>query len=200
MATPYDWSGAVARFRDPDTGRWITRVQVRAWLDKFIAASQANIQDASTSYREGTIALDAWQAIIRDEIKDSHLMAEALARGGWNQLTQADFGRVGQRVREQYKYLGAFTEQMRSGDARLDGAFLARAKMYSASARSAFYQSQSAVLADAGYTKERSLLHPAEHCADCVNESERGWVPIGELIPIGERQCLNNDRCTVEYS
>jgi hypothetical protein len=197
---PYQYSPTVARFRNPDTGRWITRVQVREWLDKFIAASQANILAASTSYRAGNTSLAEWQSIVRDEVKDSHLMAEALARGGWGQLTQADFGRTGQRIREQYRYLGAFTAAVRDGTQRLDGQFMNRAKMYSASARSAFYASQGAVLADAGYTRERSLLHPAEHCQECVDEAARGWVSIGQLTPIGERTCLSSDKCTVEYA
>jgi hypothetical protein len=196
---PFQFSGSTARFRDPDTGRWITRVQVRQWLDQYIAASQAKVLEASNALRAGQITLASWQSTMRDEIKDSHLVAEALARGGWNQLTPADFGRVGQRVRAQYRFLAAFTTQLRDGTVRLDGGFLARAKMYAASSRPAFYASQGVVLAGAGYTHERSLLHASEHCDVCVSEAERGWVQIGRLIPIGERTCLGNDRCTVEY-
>ena len=197
---PLAWNGNAARFRNPDTGRWVTRTEVRQWLDRYIAASQAAILDASNAYRNGALALGDWQDALRDEIKSAHLMAEGLARGGWAQLTAADFGRVGQRVRVQYAFLADFTSQLADNRIRLDGAFLSRAKMYAASARSAFYASQGDALESAGYTRERSLLHPAEHCDVCVSEAERGWVPIGQLIPIGQRTCLGNDRCTVEYA
>ena len=200
MARPLEFNANVVRFRDPDTGRWITRDQVRTWLDKYIIASQAAVQAASLAYRSGTMSLADWQAVLRDETKDAHLVAEALARGGWKQLTHADFGRVGQRVRVQYRFLADFTAQLRDGTARLDGSFLARAKMYIASARAAFYASQGEVLANAGYTHERSLLAPAEHCQECIDEAAKGWSPIGSLKPIGSRTCLANDACHMVYS
>jgi hypothetical protein len=31
-------------------------------------------------------------------------------------------------------------------------------------------------------------------------ETARGRVPIGELVPIGQRPCLSNDRCRIRYS
>jgi hypothetical protein len=197
---PFQFSSRAVRYRDPDSGRWINRDQVRAWLDRYISASQSAIVDASNAFRSGNLSLAGWQAAMRDEIKDAHLVAEALARGGWKQLQAADFGRVGQRVRAQYRFLESFTAQLRRGEVRLDGSFLNRARMYASSARAGFYASQGALLATAGYTHERSLLHPAEHCAGCVAEAERGWVPIGHLVPIGERTCLVNCKCAFEFA
>jgi len=194
------WVTRAAQFRDPDTGRWITRVQVRSWIDKFIAASQAKLLEASSAYRAGNLSLDEWQATMREEIKDAHLTAEALARGGWNQLTPADFGRVGQRVRAQYRFLAGFTEDLRRGAVRLDGAFLNRAKSYAGSALAGFYGSMGDVAASAGLTRERSMLSVAEHCQGCIDEAAKGWVPIGTLTPIGQRPCLGNDKCHMAYA
>ena len=197
---PYQWNAAAARFRDPETGRYISRAQVRQWIDRNIAASQARIQTLSEELRTGAIDLGEWERGMREEVKRTQLASEMLLRGGRNQMTQADFGRVGQRVRAQYDYLAAFVDDLRSGSVRTDGGFLARAKMYAAASRSAFHESERDQLAGLGYTKERSVLHPAEHCALCVSEAARGYVPIGELIPIGERTCLGNDKCSIVYS
>lgn len=198
--SPYLYQPRAARYRNPATGRYISRGQVRQWVDQNIAASQRRIQQLSEALREGTINLAEWQAGMREEIKRVHLGSEMLIRGGKTQMTPADFGRVGQRVRAQYGYLNDFTEQLRRGEIRTDGSFFSRAKMYAASSRTAYHKSERDQLSALGYTKERSLLHPAEHCDLCVSEAERGWVPIGELIPIGERTCLGNDKCSIAYA
>jgi hypothetical protein len=136
---------------------------------------------------------------MRQEIKRTQLGAEMLVQGGRAQMTQADYGRVGQRVREQYDYLRDFANGLSEGAIRTDGTFLNRAKMYASAARPAFHDSLGDQLAGLGYSEERSILHPAEHCPTCLSEAERGYVPIGTLIPIGERDCLGNDKCSMLF-
>ena len=53
---------------------------------------------------------------------------------------------------------------------------------------------------DAGFDEERSVLDEgALHCADCPAEAAKGWVPVGELTPIGERECMTKCRCSIEF-
>lgn len=40
---------------------------------------------------------------------------------------------------------------------------------------------------DSGLDAERSVLHPADHCAGCLAEVAKGWRPIGAMVTIGER-------------
>lgn len=47
--------------------------------------------------------------------------------------------------------------------------------------------------------EERNILGIAEHCASCIRETKRGWVPIGTLIPVGLRDCWFGCKCTVGY-
>jgi hypothetical protein len=196
---PLEWNGRAGRYRDPLTGRFISRDTVRSILDQAIAKSQQRIRGASDQFRRSEITLDDWQIVMREEIARTQLGAEMLVQGGRAQMTSADFGRVGQRIRVQYDYLRDFAQQLVDGSIRTDGTFLNRAKMYASSARVGFHDALGQQLADLGYTEERSILHPAEHCDLCVSESERGYVPIGTLIPIGERDCLGNDRCQIDY-
>jgi hypothetical protein len=57
-------------------------------------------------------------------------------------------------------------------------------------------------------TMERNLLGNAEHCQpdprrphipDCPSLTRKAWVAIGTLPPIGERLCVWNCRCEIEY-
>jgi hypothetical protein len=136
---------------------------------------------------------------MRQEIKRTQLSTTSLLRGGWNQMTAADYGRVGSNVRVQYHYLDGFVGDLRSGRQRMDGSFFNRAKLYPANARVTFHEQQTAQLDALGYTEELNVLHPAEHCVECIDARARGWVPIGTNVPIGKRQCVGNDRCSMRY-
>lgn len=199
MASKYQWDPSIARFRDPDTGRYIRRARVREALDTIITRSQARVTSASDALRAGTIDLAAWQTAMRTEIKRTHLAAEALVRGGWTQMTPADYGRVGSRVKAQYQYLYNFTEQLRSGEQRTDGTFMNRARMYMSSARVGFHDELGTLLQSLGYAEERNILHPAEHCLECLDMASLKWVPTGTLVPVGLRECRGNDRCSIIY-
>lgn len=195
----YEWSRKAARYRDPRTGRFITRNEVRGWVDKLVQQSQRRLATAADDLRNGRTSVGQWQKIMRDEIKQTQLAAEALVRGGWKQMTSRDFGRVGSRVREQFKYLDRFTREVESGKQASDGRLVQRAKSYAAAARVNFHESQTDQLAELGYSEEKNVLHVAEHCDDCVDQAALGWVPIGTLTPIGSRKCRVNDRCSVQY-
>lgn len=198
--TPFQWNPNAARYRDPTTGRFISRDAVRLEVDRIISASQRRVLAASEQLNIGEIDLAQWDTVMRQEIKRAHLGSAALLRGGWAQMTPADYGRVGAAVKKQYQYLERFIEDIRSGNANTRGGHLFnRARMYPASARIAFHEQQTVQLEALGYTEERNVLHPAEHCAECVDASARGWVPIGTNVPIGQRQCKGNDKCSMRY-
>lgn len=132
-------------------------------------------------------------------MKSVHLYSTAVARGGWDQVSQGDYARLGPRLKTQYKYLDNFAGQVSRGEVALDGRFLQRADLYGQAGRGTYWQVNSRVHNEAGYTEERNVLNEAEHCDGCLAESARGWVSIGELVPIGERDCHANDRCEIEY-
>ena len=53
---------------------------------------------------------------------------------------------------------------------------------------------------------ERNNLTPGENCSDgdgtigCIQETEKNWVPIGELTPPGARTCNFRCKCWLSYS
>jgi hypothetical protein len=195
----WDWAPKARRYRDPITGRFVSRDTIRRGVDDLIADSQKVITEASEALRSGTIDLAEWQLVMREEIKRTQLGAQALLRGGWKQLTKDDYSKIADRIREQYEYLHNFTTELREGRVRTDGTFMNRARLYPASARVGYHEDESELVRESGYREELNVLHPAEHCADCVYASGLGWVPIGTNPPIGRRKCLGNDRCTMRY-
>lgn len=191
------WDARAKQYRGAG-GRFVSRAEVRRVLDQAIAARGQRMTALGIALREGKISGESWAVEMRQLVKDVHLYNAAAAKGGWAQLTRADLGRVGQIVRSQYVYLNKFAGQISAG-LTLDGRFIGRVQLYAEAARRTFYAFLSVVMRDKGYTEERNILHPAEHCDGCVGETARGWVDIGELIPVGERDCLGRCKCTIEY-
>lgn len=50
-----------------------------------------------------------------------------------------------------------------------------------------------------GATECLRVLGAADHCAVCPAEAAKGWVPLSELVPVGQTPCGNFCRCTVTY-
>lgn len=195
----FAWSAAAQQYRRSN-GRFVSRAEVRAVIDSALARESATTRMLALALRNGNVSLEAWRLSMRDMIKNVHLYDAAAAKGGWAQLKQSDYGRVGQIVRSEYAYLESLARGISSGTIALDGSFVQRANMYAQAGRETFHQVQRASMEEAGFQFERNILHAAEHCGGCLGETARGWVRIGTLIPIGQRTCLRNDRCGIEFS
>ena len=199
QSTRYAWNDQAGRYVDQRSGRFVSRAAVRDDLDRVLDGITTKMGGVSRSLLDGEINLDRWQLEMMDLVKRAHLVSAASQRGGWAQMTQADFGRVGQIVRREYGYLRNFANQIASGKQPLDGNIARRSKMYGQQARNTFYAFQRNEMERRGYDEERSILNPADHCSECVDEESKGFQPIGSMVPIGRRECRSNCKCSVEY-
>jgi hypothetical protein len=180
-------------------GRFLSRTQVRDTLDNALANNGKVVRELTQQLRDGRISIADWQTGMAREIKNVHLYSIAAARGGWAQMTPTAYERAGQSVEVQYRYLRGFAEQIASGAQPLNGRALERAAMYSEAGRNTFHHVEREEMEVRGMTEERSIRHPADSCEECTEQEEMGWQPIGEAVPIGERQCLTKCRCTMDY-
>lgn len=203
-ATRYAWNDQAGQYVDTRSGRFVSRAVIREDLDRVLDGITAKMDLTSQALVTGEINLDRWQREMMSLTKRAHLVSASLQRGGWAQLTQADFGRVGQIVRREYDYLRRFADQIASGKQPLDGNVARRARMYAQQARNTFYSFQRVDMQRRGFDEERSILNPADHCEECVAEEAKGFRPIdgsggSKMVPIGQRICKSNCKCSVEY-
>lgn len=195
---PYRFNARAYSYIDA-RGRFVSRLAVRNALDEALAANTGRVRALTEALRDGRLSIADWQLQMAREIKNAHLYSAAAAKGGWQNMTPADYGRAGQRIRAQYAFLNAFAAQVASGEQARDGRMVARAELYGQAGRNTYHLTERGEMEVRGMTEESSILHPADSCDECIAEAEAGWQPIGTLTPVGERVCLGRCRCTFDY-
>lgn len=199
LTPTYTWSARSQRYRSLTTGRYVSRATVRRALDTALARSQVDILRLGRDLQAGRLTLAEWQVATARQLKAAHLASAAAARGGWAQMTQADYGRVGHRLRDEYAYLSRLAGQIADGTQALDGRLLTRLTLYAQGPRGTYHEQERAGMREAGYIEERNQLGGGESCDGCQAQTARGWVPIGSLTPVGARDCLSNCKCALQY-
>lgn len=200
MAQPaFTYDPRSRRYRDNSTGRFLSEKTVRDAVDTVIDAETVKIRDLSQSLVDGKINLVEWQIGMEGILKPLHVAMALSANGGIKNSSPADIGYIGSLLKEQYKFLRDFTKQIKNGQQKLDGTLVARSALYTQAARSTHEKVRQRAAKNGGVQEERSILGVADHCTLCVQEAKKGWSPIGSLLPIGQRTCGPNCRCTFQY-
>jgi hypothetical protein len=197
MPRPWVFDATANRYRDPKTGRFIGRARMLALRDTFVEAAKETVAELAAR-----VAQPGWLEAMREQLKQVYIDQYCLGRGGRNAMTPSDWGRVGNMLREQYKYLNDFAADIVAGKLS-EAQIAARARLYMASSRQAFEKGKTygagipplpAYPAD-GSTACKSncacywsieefpneyrcvwTLTAAEHCPDCLERASK-WAP-----------------------
>lgn len=194
----YSWNEVAGRYRGAN-GQFVSFERIRSFLDQALDRNEARVASLASKLRNRQITLAEWQIEMRDTIKDIHLASSALARGGWAQMSEVDYAKVAEKIEFQLQKLNDFALQIEKG-LPLDGRFARRTTLYAQSGRVTYHESLRNEMALRGFTLEKSVLASSDHCSECVSEAAKGFVPIGDLVLIGERICRSNCRCHVDFS
>jgi hypothetical protein len=202
LTQEYRWSEGLSNYIGAN-GKMVSRAVVNAALEQTVIGSQSEMVLLSERLQSGSLSITEWRAGMAEQIKIIQTSEAALARGGWVQMTQSDWGWVGSQVKAQYKYLDNFARQIANGEQPLNGRFLQRAKMYAQAGRAMFQEFRRRYMRIyKGATEERRVLGVAEHCTEgkrpgCVEQAALGFLPVGskELVPIGGCTCLTACHC-----
>lgn len=200
LTPEYYWNEKLRRYQDVDTGRIVSNQQVRAALDAVILSAKQESRMLANDLLNGKLAIKDWQDRMAYLLKTQTLASYALAKGGWGQMTPADFGRAGAELKKQYAYLQRFALDIQNGKISFDGRILTRADLYTERARGTFEDVRREMARQAGFDRERRVLGIADHCPDCLDAAARGWQEIGTLPAIGDSVCRQHCHCRFEFS
>lgn len=181
-------------------GRFLSQSAVEALVDGRINRLSSDLRRYTNMLSRGDLTLDQWQATIRQRLKLVHIQAAVIGNGGKERMGAADWGRIGQRIRAEYRYLQAFAADILAGRVSAPMA-LARIGLYAESVRGTYWEGTAIRQEKQGYSLMKRILDSqAKHCQDCLDYAARGIVPIGSLPMPGQRcSCRSNCKCSVKY-
>lgn len=118
-------------------------------------------------------------------------------------MTQADWGKVGAKIKWQYGYLQKFTKRLERG-VLSDAAAINRAKSYVSSVYVSFantFQDAQTDFVAGGKNPEqcRLVTDSIEGCSECAADEAEGWMSVDDMGEIGSRLCQDFCRCDIEF-
>lgn len=195
IRTGYRWDAKSLRYKTP-TGRFVSVRSLKQSLNQFVRRSAKEIESLAGQVARGEITVPEWQRAMVDRVKNIHVAQAAASRGGWAQMDARAYGKVGQGLRREYRYLKKFAADVAGGKLAA-GTIVSRAGMYAMRGAGVYENNRRDVATDV-FTEERNVLAQSEHCEGCKAATEQGWVKVGTLVPIGSRNCLS--RCLCRYA
>lgn len=196
MPSPWKWDEKARRYRGPN-GRFIGKARMLALRDTFVDAAKESVGQLAAR-----VAQPGWIDAMREQLKQVYIDQYCLGRGGRNAMTPSDWGRVGNMLKEQYRYLNNFAGDIAAGKLS-EAQIAARAKLYMASSTQAYEKGKAygmGVPPLPAYPGDHSTecgaqckcewdiqewpneyraywrLRPAEHCNTCLERSQK-WAP-----------------------
>ncbi len=199
-ATTWYWDEGVSRYRN-DVGQFISRSEVVDLLGQSLKTAENATDQLANMVSSGQLGAEEWKLAMQREIKDEYIREYMLGRGGTGMMNSSDWGSVGGMLKEQYRYLDGFAEQVKEGNLT-EGQIAVRSNMYIDSALEGYERAHMRAAIEGGMDEEEWEFGATEnHCEDCEEYAGMGWQPIG-TFPFpgdGSTKCLTNCGCHKHY-
>lgn len=199
----WTWDEDRKRFRY-SSGRLVPQKYVKNDVFRLSNGVRGDLRELTRLLERGEISTAQWYRRMKVEIRLAYRAAIVVAEGGLANMTPAKWGRFGAIMKAEYKFLNRFLRDIQTG--KVSGRrMIARSGLYGNSTARVYENWRLSQHIDLGYTTARRRLNVAEHCTTsqgltgCLELANEGWMPIGDMPPIGESPCLSNCHCTIEY-
>jgi hypothetical protein len=148
--------------------------------------------------RIGPLEPRNWQREMQRLISVSHAAMGVFGAGGFKQTTAGIWAKVQSVIARETAYEVRMAAQTGAGQVS-PAELLTRTGMYAEQTYGTWQNTIIVRERGAGTEEARRFLEPdAEHCEDCFEAASDGWVPIEDVVPIGESQCGPRCRCHID--
>lgn len=188
-------------------GRIRSRAEMRGEIDKLTDHVKRNAKRLAESVHAGEITDAEFVNAMRELLKSGHIIAASVGRGGRDRMSASDWGRVGRKLRWQYKYLDKFARRI-AADTISGIASANRSQLYASALHISYYDSvyidyatgERPVDEDGNEILVRLIQNSAEGCEDCAADAGEGWMPVDLMAELGTRICGDYCKCDLEFS
>lgn len=200
----YTWDDRLRNYVDLSTGRMVKRSEIADLLRSVTDRAGDTMAALGERVANGKITPREFYEAMATTVRQSYNANAALARGGWAQMTPADWGRNGHALRVEYERLRAFAQEIQDGKLSLtqrplsEAQIVARARLYADSAYGRYWQITDERARAAGLKQGRTRTAGDDRvCEICRGEERKGWQPIVSFRPpLYHAGC----RCDAEYT
>lgn len=206
--TSYVYSKKVNRYFRRSDGRLVPPSEIRKAFDRMIDKAERALVKRGHALQAGQITTAKWFKDTAADVRALQSAGVAIPNGGIRNLSDAARQQLGDKLEFHIGKLENLLDQIQSGKQPLNGRFIQRLKLYARTSRQTYEEVYLDAQEQSGVETGRRVLHPAEHCVDCLFEESRGEVPIDEVAPPGFTRrsrglrptiCSLSCKCTVEY-
>ncbi len=191
---PYDYQSKSRKFKG------VSRQAVRSEIDKLTGHVSKQAAIIGGRFESGEINIAQFEIDMRDLLKSGHIIAASVGRGGRARMTQADFGRVGARLKSEYGYLGKLVRNIDIGKVA-KVATANRAKNYASSIVMSYHETVRTEMTRDSVSPIRARLvtNSKEGCEECAADDALGWQAVEDVSEIGTRICKNFCKCDILF-
>lgn len=157
------------QYQDAESGKFISQSRVRALMQRFENKYKQDIKGISDKLSNGEISLQRWVDDLRQAIKDAYVIQYTVGKGGLDNMTQADWGRIGGLLKGQYAYLNGFASEVANGDLT-PKQIAARANLYIDSSTQAFERGKAA-----SHGMISLPAYPGDGSTECMSNCRCYW-------------------------
>jgi hypothetical protein len=183
--------------------------EITRMVDNFIERARLIPVQLMADLLKGDLPVGLWQSLMRDEIIAAHLVSAAAVAGGFEQAFM--YAPTLQPMMEYHlTALNRFAGQLESGGLDLNGDLFARAELYANATRMTRFNFDLKLHEQIGVQQARRVRTILESCPGCVRLAggvdtggaihtvNQGFIPIGDVVPLGGQECKMNDLCYIQ--
>lgn len=197
MADEFSFDPRMLRYRNKTTGQLVGLEKIKQLSRSLIDDRTALAIRLTNKLLTNEVSLGEWESEIAKSLKTLHIQQYKLSAG---QMSQRDYGIVGNKLRSEYQHLRNFSLEIAAGmvtEARIRQ----RIKQYYNATWGTFERGRRESNRNAGSRWEKRLLNSRVPCDQCPGYSSVGWVPQGFLPDIGrDCDCRSNCKCTFVFA
>jgi len=149
-------------------GSFLSEATLNEVRDAYLEDVMGLMDDYAANLDNGIWTTAHFESEMRRRLKHAYVAEYTLGRGGASQMTQSDYGRVGNLLKSQYGYLRGYLDDLTRGQ-ETKGTAANRARNFIGSARQSFSR---------GRSRGRDLdlpYHPADGGTECHGNCRCHW-------------------------
>jgi hypothetical protein len=200
---PHDYSTNKRQYRN--SNGYISRREVKKAIDRLSKHVTKESARIAKVFEDGGSAAE-FNSAMRELLKSAHIVSSSVGRGGRQQMTAADWARVGRKINWQYKYLDRFSRQLERGKFANT---VNRARQYVNAVYISYSDSlmtaQKEFIEGGGDSNPKGEMlcyleqNSEEGCEECTADADAGPMPVSEMGEIGTRICGDFCKCLIIF-